>query len=127
MVDGVSSVGSMEFRMDAWGVDIAVPAARRASCCPPVWRLSDQPKALAAMETAQLPRTFFDFRDMRKSYAAGGYPYTPAVGLINGLNHVRRLLQGRRAGTCLCPPSPHRRRRAPGDCRLGHETLCRVG
>jgi alanine-glyoxylate transaminase/serine-glyoxylate transaminase/serine-pyruvate transaminase len=42
-------------------------------------------KAKAAMETATLPRTFFDFRDMETGYAANGYPYTPAVGLMNGL------------------------------------------
>jgi alanine-glyoxylate transaminase/serine-glyoxylate transaminase/serine-pyruvate transaminase len=54
--------------------------------------LGVSPKALAAMETATLPRTFFDFRDMRKTYAAGGYPYTPAVGLLNGLKVACELL-----------------------------------
>ncbi len=87
MVDGVSSVGSMEFRMDAWGVDIAVTGSQKGFMLPVgLAILGISPKAQAAMETATLPRTFFDFRDMRKSYAAGGYPYTPAVGLLNGLS-----------------------------------------
>jgi alanine-glyoxylate transaminase/serine-glyoxylate transaminase/serine-pyruvate transaminase len=43
-------------------------------------------------DSAKLHRTFFDFRDMLKSYAAGGYPYTPAVGLLNGLNTALSML-----------------------------------
>ncbi len=45
------------------------------------------------MAGAGLPRTFFDFRDMLKSYAAGGYPYTPAVGLISGLATAIQMLE----------------------------------
>lgn len=85
-VDGVSSIASMEFRMDDWGVDIAVTGSQKGFMLPAgLAILGTSSKALAAMEAAKLPRTFFDFRDMRKSYAAGGYPYTPAVGLLNGL------------------------------------------
>jgi len=51
------------------------------------------PKALAAMDSAKLPRTFFDFADMRRTYAAGGYPYTPAVGLISGLAKAVEMLE----------------------------------
>lgn len=93
MVDGVSSIASMEFRMDAWAVDIAVTGSQKGFMLPAgLAILGVSQKALAAMEAAALPRTFFDFRDMRKSYAAGGYPYTPAVGLMNGLNLSCRLL-----------------------------------
>ena len=93
-VDGVSSIGSMPFDMAAWGVDIAVAGSQKGFMLPAglaILGLSD--KALAAMETARLPRTFFDFRDMLKSYAAGGYPYTPAVGLIAGLARSIELLE----------------------------------
>lgn len=86
LVDGVSSIGSMDFRMDDWGVDIAVTGSQKGFMLPPgLAILGVSPKALKAMETARLPRTFLDFADMRASYARGGYPYTPAVGLINGL------------------------------------------
>lgn len=92
-VDGVSSVGSMEYRMDAWGVDITVTGSQKGFMLPVgLAILGISAKAQAAMETATLPRTFFDFRDMRKSYAAGGYPYTPAVGLLNGLSTACDLL-----------------------------------
>lgn len=92
-VDGVSSIGSMEFRMDGWGVDIAVAGSQKGFMLPTgLAILGVSPKALAAMDGATLPRTFFDFRDMRKAYAAGGYPYTPAVGLLNGLAVSSRML-----------------------------------
>lgn len=93
-VDGVSSIGSMPFDMAGWGVDIAVAGSQKGFMLPAglaILGVSD--KALAAMAGAGLPRTFFDFRDMLKSYAAGGYPYTPAVGLISGLATAIQMLE----------------------------------
>jgi alanine-glyoxylate transaminase/serine-glyoxylate transaminase/serine-pyruvate transaminase len=93
-VDGVSSIGSMPFEMAGWGVDIAVAGSQKGFMLPAglaILGVSD--KALTAMETARMPRTFFDFRDMLKSYAAGGYPYTPAVGLIAGLARSIEMLE----------------------------------
>jgi len=93
MVDGVSSIGSMEFRMDLWGVDLAVAGSQKGFMLPAGLAIVGvSPKAQAAMDSARLPRTFFDFRDMLKSYAAGGYPYTPAVGLLNGLAVSSQML-----------------------------------
>ena len=93
-VDGVSSIGSMPFEMDAWGIDIAVAGSQKGFMLPVgLAVLGVSPKALAAMDTAKLPRTFFDFRDMIKSYAAGSYPYTPAVGLIAGLARSIEMLE----------------------------------
>lgn len=86
-VDGVSSIASMEFRFDDWGVDVAVAGSQKGFMLPAGLAITAfSRKALAAVETARLPRTFFDIRDMEKGYAQGGYPYTPPVGLINGLN-----------------------------------------
>ncbi|RAP43023.1 serine--glyoxylate aminotransferase [Rhodovulum viride] len=82
MVDGVSSIGSIDFRMDAWGVDLAVTGSQKGFMLPAGLAIVGiGPKALAAMETSGLPRCFFDIRDM----LGGNYPYTPPVGLINGL------------------------------------------
>ena len=93
-VDGVSSIGSMPFEMTAWDVDIAVAGSQKGFMLPAgLAILGVSPKALAAMDSATLPRTFFDFRDMMKSYAAGGYPYTPAVGLIAGLARAIEVLE----------------------------------
>ena len=93
-VDGVSSIASMPFEFAGWGVDIAVAGSQKGFMLPAgLAILGVSPKAIAAMETAQLPRTFLDFKDMLTSYARGGYPYTPAVGLIAGLAHAIDLLE----------------------------------
>ncbi len=93
-VDGVSSIASMPFEFSAWGVDIAVAGSQKGFMLPAgLAILGLSPKAMAAMETAQLPRTFFDFKDMLAAYGRGGYPYTPAVGLIAGLAHAIELLE----------------------------------
>lgn len=94
LVDGVSSIASMPFDFAGWGVDIAVAGSQKGFMLPAgLAILGISPKAIAAMETARLPRTFFDFKDMLSAYARGGYPYTPAVGLIAGLAHSIDLLE----------------------------------
>ena len=93
-VDGVSSIASMPFEFAAWGVDVAVAGSQKGFMLPVgLAILGISPKAIAAMETARLPRTFFDFKDMLAAYARGGYPYTPAVGLIAGLAHAIDILE----------------------------------
>jgi alanine-glyoxylate transaminase/serine-glyoxylate transaminase/serine-pyruvate transaminase len=93
-VDGVSSIASMPFDMSGWGVDIAIAGSQKGFMLPAgLAILGVSPKALAAMETATLPRAFFDFRDMLRSTGAGGYPYTPPVGLIAGLARSIEMLE----------------------------------
>jgi alanine-glyoxylate transaminase/serine-glyoxylate transaminase/serine-pyruvate transaminase len=85
-VDGVSSIASMDFRFDEWGVDVAVTGSQKGFMLPvglAILGFSD--KAVAASKTANLPRTYFDIADMTKGYAADAFPYTPPVGLMNGL------------------------------------------
>ncbi|PWE27513.1 serine--glyoxylate aminotransferase [Pararhodobacter marinus] len=92
-VDGVSSIGSMDFRFDEWGVDVAVTGSQKGFMLPPglaITGFSD--KAMAATQIATLPRTYFDVKDMEKGYANNAYPYTPAVGLLNGLNEACTML-----------------------------------
>jgi alanine-glyoxylate transaminase/serine-glyoxylate transaminase/serine-pyruvate transaminase len=94
-VDGVSSIGSMNFEMDAWGVDIAVTGSQKGFMLPAgLAILGVSAKARAAVETATLHRTFFDLRDMEKGYAANGFPYTPPVGMLNGLAMSCDMLLG---------------------------------
>lgn len=92
-VDGVSSIGSMDFRFDEWGVDIAVAGSQKGFMLPAgLAILGFSARAMAATEKATLPRTFFDVHDMAKGYASNAYPYTPAVGLMNGLNEACKML-----------------------------------
>ncbi len=92
-VDGVSSIASMDFRFDEWGVDVAVTGSQKGFMLPAglaIVGFSD--KAVAAAETADLPRTFFDIKDMQKGYDANAFPYTPPVGLMNGLKLALEML-----------------------------------
>lgn len=92
-VDGVSSIGSMDFRFDAWGVDVAVTGSQKGFMLPAGLAIVGfSEKAMAATKTAGLPRTFFDVHDMAQGYANSAYPYTPAVGLLNGLNQACGML-----------------------------------
>jgi alanine-glyoxylate transaminase/serine-glyoxylate transaminase/serine-pyruvate transaminase len=92
-VDCVSSLGSMDFRMDDWGVDIAVSGSQKGfMLATGMAILAVSPKALAAMETAKLHRTFFDFRDMMVANASGGFPYTPPLQLIYGMRESLKML-----------------------------------
>ncbi len=85
-VDGVSSIGSLDFRMDDWGVDLAVTGSQKGLMCPAgLGILAVSPKAMAAAETATMRRAYFEFRDMRKMNADGYFPYTPPTQILHGL------------------------------------------
>ena len=92
-VDGVSSIASMDFRMDEWGVDVAVTGSQKGFMLSAGLAIVGfSQKAMEATQSAKLPRTFFDVADMGKGYANNAYPYTPAVGLLNGLNESCKML-----------------------------------
>ena len=92
-VDGISSIGCIDFRMDEWGVDLAVGGSQKGFMLPTgLGFVGVSQKALAAREQAKLPRTFFDFDDMIKTNATGYFPYTPATTLFHGLKESLRLL-----------------------------------
>ncbi|WP_299638107.1 L-aspartate--glyoxylate aminotransferase BhcA [uncultured Ruegeria sp.] len=92
-VDGVSSIGSMDFRFDEWGVDVAVTGSQKGFMLPAGLAIVGfSQRAMDATKTDTLPRTFFDVHDMAQGYANNAYPYTPAVGLMNGLNQACDML-----------------------------------
>ncbi|KDB02121.1 serine--glyoxylate aminotransferase [Defluviimonas sp. 20V17] len=92
-VDGVSSIASIDFRFDAWKVDVAVAGSQKGFMLPAGLAIVGfSEKAMDATRTSTLPRTFFDVNDMAKGYKNNGYPSTPAVGLLNGLNQACGML-----------------------------------
>jgi len=85
-VDCVSSLASMDFRMDDWGVDLAVSGSQKGFMLATGMAIVGvSRKALAAAETAKCPRTFFVFGDMVGANEKGGFPYTPPLQLMYGL------------------------------------------
>jgi alanine-glyoxylate transaminase / serine-glyoxylate transaminase / serine-pyruvate transaminase len=92
-VDGVSSIASIDFRMDEWGVDVAVAGSQKGFMLPTgLAVVCVSQKALMAGERAKLPRCFFDYRDMIKANAQGYFPYTPAATLLRGLRAAVDML-----------------------------------
>jgi len=95
MVDGVSSIASIDFRMDEWGVDLAVSGSQKGFMLPTGLAIvAASPKALEAHKTAKCPRCFFDFADMIRTNKDGYFPYTPATTLMRGLRASIDMLLG---------------------------------
>ncbi len=92
-VDGVSSIASLEFEFDAWGVDLAITGSQKGFMLPGglgILYVSD--KALARVESTTTPRAYFDLRPMRQQNANGYFPSTPALSLLFGLDESLTML-----------------------------------
>jgi alanine-glyoxylate transaminase/serine-glyoxylate transaminase/serine-pyruvate transaminase len=85
-VDGVSSVGSLDFRMEEWGVDVVVSGSQKGFMMPTgLCIVGVSLKALDACSASSLPTGYFSFQDMVTANDQGYFPYTPAVTLLRGL------------------------------------------
>jgi alanine-glyoxylate transaminase/serine-glyoxylate transaminase/serine-pyruvate transaminase len=92
-VDGVSSIASIDFQQEAWGVDLAVTGSQKGLMLPPgLAVLGVSTKALAAAQTSTMARSYFSFEDMIKSNDTGYFPYTPPIALLHGLRAALDLL-----------------------------------
>ena len=92
-VDAVSSLASVDFRMDEWGVDLAVSGSQKGFMLPTgLGIIGVSEKALAARETATLPRTYFSFDDMIAANDNGFFPYTPNTIYLRGLRESINML-----------------------------------
>ena len=92
-VDGVSSVASIDFRMDEWGVDLCVSGSQKGFMLPTgLGIVCASEKALACRENSNLPKTFFDWNDQIKTNDLGYFPYTPPMNLLRGLRESVNIL-----------------------------------
>ncbi len=93
LVDAVSSLASIEFQFDAWGVDVALTGSQKGLMLPPgMGILAVGERALAASERATTPRYFLDWRPVLEQMKSGYFPYTPATLLLLGLREALRML-----------------------------------
>ena len=101
LVDGISGLGAMPFDMDAWGIDLVVSASQKAwMASPGISIAAIGPRAVAAGETARMPRFYWDFAEARQWAGKGQTPWTPAVAVLYGLRvGVRRLREEGRERT----------------------------
>lgn len=93
MVDTISSLASMEYRHDAWGVDVSVAGSQKGLMLPPGLAFNAvSRKARDAARTARLPKSYFAWDAMIEANASGFFPYTPATNLLFGLRESLRML-----------------------------------
>jgi alanine-glyoxylate transaminase / serine-glyoxylate transaminase / serine-pyruvate transaminase len=94
MVDTISSLASIDYRHDEWGVDVTVAGSQKGLMLPPGLSFNAvSAKALAANATASMPRSYWDWQEMMANNAAGYFPYTPATNLLYGLREALAMLQ----------------------------------
>ena len=93
MVDTISSLASIDYRHDAWGVDVTVGGSQKGLMLPPGLSFNAvSEKALEASKTAGLPRAYWSWDEMQGPNAEGMFPYTPATNLLYGLAEAIDML-----------------------------------
>ena len=93
MVDTISSLASIDYRHEEWGVDVTVAGSQKGLMLPPGLSFNAVgPRALVASETAKLPRSYWDWRPMLEANAGFNFPYTPATNLLRGLQEALAML-----------------------------------
>jgi alanine-glyoxylate transaminase/serine-glyoxylate transaminase/serine-pyruvate transaminase len=94
MVDTISSLASIDYRHDEWGVDVTVAGSQKGLMLPPGLSFNAVgDKALAAARSARLPRSYWDWAPMLAANAKGVFPYTPATNLLYGLREALAILR----------------------------------
>ena len=94
LVDTISSLASIDYRHDEWGVDVTVGGSQKGLMLPPGLSFNaTSDKARAASKNAKLPRSFWDWEDMIAANANGWFPYTPATNLLYGLREAIAMLE----------------------------------
>jgi alanine-glyoxylate transaminase / serine-glyoxylate transaminase / serine-pyruvate transaminase len=94
MVDTISSLASIDYRHDEWGVDVTVAGSQKGLMLPPGLSFNAiSAKALAASKSATLPRSYWSWDEMLTSGKSGFFPYTPATNLLYGLREAIAMLE----------------------------------
>jgi alanine-glyoxylate transaminase / serine-glyoxylate transaminase / serine-pyruvate transaminase len=127
LVDTISSLGSVDYRHDEWGVDVTVGGSQKGLMLPPGLSFNAvSQKARAAAARARLPRAFWEWEDMIAANARGYFPYTPATNMIQALKVALQMLRDEGMENVFA-----RHRRAAEATRAavrhwGFETQCQV-
>jgi aspartate aminotransferase-like enzyme len=94
IVDAITSIGAIEFRMDEWGVDCAVSASQKGLMCPPgLSVIAFNERAKQKMQNSDLPRFYFDLKKETKAFEQDSFTsWTPSIGLFFGLDTAADLI-----------------------------------
>jgi len=93
MVDTISSLASIDYRHDEWGVDVTVAGSQKGLMLPPGLSFNAvSEKARKASQSAKLPRSYWNWEEMLANNKSGFFPYTPATNLLYGLHEALKML-----------------------------------
>lgn len=94
LIDAISGLGAVPFETDEWGLDVVATGSQKSWMAQPgVAMISVSERAWKANESATMPRFYFDLAKARKSFATGETPWTPAVGVLFGLDVALEMLE----------------------------------
>jgi alanine-glyoxylate transaminase/serine-glyoxylate transaminase/serine-pyruvate transaminase len=94
LVDTISSLASIDYRHDEWGVDVTVGGSQKGLMLPPGLSFNAlSPKALEASKSSKLPKSYWRWEEMLAINTKGFFPYTPATNLLYGLREALKMLQ----------------------------------
>jgi alanine-glyoxylate transaminase/serine-glyoxylate transaminase/serine-pyruvate transaminase len=125
MVDTISSLASIDYRMDEWGVDVTVAGSQKGLMLPPGLSfnaISD--KAVAASREAKLPRSYWSWDEMLGPNRSGYFPYTPATNLLYGLREALHMLEEEGLDNVLARHARHGEATRRAVRAWGLEILC---
>lgn len=126
MVDTISSLGCLDYRHDEWGVDVSISGSQKGLMLPPGLSFTAvSEKALEAAKSALLQRSYWSWQDMIASNASGFFPFTPATGLLYGLETAITMLHEEGLDNVFARHERHGRATRAAVETWGLEVLCR--
>ncbi|WP_046471303.1 pyridoxal-phosphate-dependent aminotransferase family protein [Allosalinactinospora lopnorensis] len=127
LVDTISSLGSVDYRHDEWGVDVTVGCSQKGLMLPPGLSFNAiSAKALRASRTAGLRRSYWNWEPMLEANTGGFFPYTPATNLLYGLREAVEMLHEEGLDSVFARHRRHAEAARTAAASWGLDVLCRV-
>ncbi|WP_248962030.1 pyridoxal-phosphate-dependent aminotransferase family protein [Sphaerisporangium perillae] len=125
LVDTISSLGSIDYQHDEWGVDVTVAGSQKGLMLPPGLSFNAvSAKALEASRTATLPKSFWNWKPIIEANKNGFFPYTPATNLLYGLDEALRMLEAEGLPAVFARHARHAEATRAAVRAWGLEVLC---
>ena len=126
VVDAISSLASIDYRHDEWGVDVSISGSQKGLMLPPGLSFNAlSAKAIAASKTSTLPKLFWSWEEMAPHNANGYFPYTPATNLLYGLAEAIAMLEEEGLANVFARHARHAEATRRAVRAWGLELLCR--
>ena len=127
MVDTISGLGSLEYKHDAWGVDVSVSGSQKGLMLPPGLSFNAvSDKALAAAKSNTSVRSYWDWHEVIMANKGGSWPYTPATNLLYGLKEAIVMMEEEGFDNVFARHTRHSEATRAAVDAWGLEVLCKI-